>query len=135
MVNRIFLLGNVGKDPETIKTTNSQVSKFSLATSESYKDKSGQKQTETEWHDCEAWGKLSEIIEKYIIKGTQVYVEGKSKTQTWDNKDGVKQYRKIVVVNSLTMLGKKENVNKEKPQSKVDEMISRTDRSETEDLF
>ena len=123
MLNKIELIGNLGKDPETKTLTNTQVSKFSIATSESYKDKSGQKVTETEWHDCEVWGKLSEIVDKYLKKGSKVYVSGKIKTQSWDNKDGVKQYRKVVIVRDLLMLGEKEKTDVEKLQERMDEPL------------
>lgn len=121
MLNKIELIGNLGKDPETKTLTNTQVSKFSIATSESYKDKEGQKVTETEWHDCEVWGKLSEIVDKYLKKGSKVYVSGKIKTQSWDNKDGVKQYRKVIIVRDLLMLGEKEKTDVEKLQERMDE--------------
>ena len=123
MLNKIELIGNLGKDPETKTLTNTQVSKFSIATSESYKDKEGQKVTETEWHDCEVWGKLSEIVDKYLKKGSKVYVSGKIKTQSWDNKDGVKQYRKVIIVRDLLMLGEKEKTDVEKLQERMDEPL------------
>jgi single-strand DNA-binding protein len=105
MVNKVILLGNVGKAPEVRHLeSGAVVAKFSLATSEKWKDKQGNKQEETEWHDCEVWEGLAKVVEQYVTAGTKLYLEGKIKTESWE-KDGVKQYRKKVRVTSLTMAG------------------------------
>ena len=110
MVNKVILLGNVGKDPEVRYLDNDvAVASFSLATSETYKDKSGQKQTKTEWHNIVAWRGLAKLAENYIKKGTQLYIEGKITTRSWDDKDGNKRYTTEIVANSIQMLGKKSN--------------------------
>lgn len=103
-VNRVTLLGTVGKDPE-VKTLDGgvKVAKFSLATNESYKDKNGQKIENTEWHNLSAWNKLAEIIEQYVKKGNNLYVEGKIKYRSYE-KNGVKQYYTDIVIDVLTML-------------------------------
>lgn len=108
-VNKVILLGNVGKDVETKHLdSGNQVSNFSLATSETYTPKGGEKQTITEWHNIVLWGKLSEVAEKYIKKGQQVYLEGSNKTRSYDDKDGNKRYVTEVVANKIELLGKKE---------------------------
>ena len=110
MVNKVILLGNVGKDPEVKYFDNDvAVASFSLATSETYKDKSGQKQTKTEWHNITAWRGLAKLAENYIKKGTQLYIEGKITTRSWDDKDGNKRYTTDIVANSIQMLGKKDS--------------------------
>ena len=111
-INKVILIGNLGKDPETF-TFDSGVKKvsFSLATSESYKDKSGNKVEQTEWHNIEIIGNLADIAEKYLKKGSKVYIEGKIKTRSWDDKDGNKKYMTAIELNnfngSLQMLGDK----------------------------
>jgi single-strand DNA-binding protein len=112
MVNKVILLGNVGKDPEVKYFDNDvAVASFSLATSETYKDKSGQKQTKTEWHNIVAWRWLGKLAENYIKKGSQIYVEGKLTTRSWDDKDGNKRYTTEIVANSIQLLGKKDSGN------------------------
>ena len=109
MVNKVILIGNLGKDPE-LKTTDGggKVVNFSIATSESYTDKSGKKIDKTEWHNIVAWGVTAENIAKYLSKGSKVYVEGKLQTRSWDDKDGVKKYTTEIVATQVTFLdGKK----------------------------
>lgn len=98
-VNRIILVGRLGKDPESRQAGDKKVVSFPLATSEKY---NGNEQVE--WHNVEIWGKLADIAEQYLTKGSLVFLEGKIKTDQWE-KDGVKQYRTKVVVNQMTMLG------------------------------
>lgn len=106
MINKVILIGNLGKDPEVKHLDGgSSVANFSLATSERYTNKQGEKVETTDWHNLELWGKQAEIAEKYLKKGSQIYVEGKLKTDSYE-KDGVKQYRTKVRVLSFTMLGK-----------------------------
>jgi len=124
MVNKVILLGNVGKDPEVKYFDNDvAVASFSLATSETYKDKSGQKQTKTEWHNITAWRGLAKLAENYIKKGTQLYIEGKITTRSWDDKDGNKRYTTEIVANNIQMLGKKDSGSSETaaPTPSVDE--------------
>ncbi|MBT3209647.1 MAG: single-stranded DNA-binding protein [Bacteroidetes bacterium] len=107
MINKVILIGNVGKEPEVNYLDNGvAVAKFSLATSESYK-KDGEKVTITEWHNIVMWRKLAEICEKYVKKGDKLYVEGKISTRSWDDKDGNKRYSTEIVANNMTMLGTK----------------------------
>jgi len=106
--NKVQLIGNLGNNPE-IKTLDGgkKMAKFSIATNESYRNTNGEKVTETQWHNLIAWGKLAEIIEKYIIKGSEVAVEGKLTYRTYNDKDGNKKYFTEIQVNELLMLGEK----------------------------
>jgi len=99
MLNKVTLIGNVGGDPEIRSTQNGdQVASFSLATSESWKDKStGERKTKTEWHKIVIWGGLVKIVESYVQKGSKLYIEGKLQTRSWD-KDGVTMYTTEVVL-------------------------------------
>lgn len=111
-VNKVILIGNLGKDPEVRYLEGGiAVAKFPLATSESYKDKTGKKVDQTEWHNIVLWRGLAEIAEKLLKKGMQVYVEGKLRTRSWQDKEGNKRYTTEIVGDSLTLLGKKEDTN------------------------
>ena len=106
-VNKVILVGNVGKDPE-VKYTPSGVAlaKFSLATNERYKDKSGEWQDRTEWHNVLAWERLAEIIGEHVHKGTKLYVEGRLQTSSWeDRQSGDKKYRTEIVARDIVLLG------------------------------
>ena len=108
-VNKVILVGNVGKNPETRAFQDGTgVTSFSLATSEKYKDKSGNLSEQTEWHNISCFGKLSEIANKYVTKGSQVYIEGKIKTNKYTDKAGVEKYAVNIVASSLQLLGSKE---------------------------
>jgi single-strand DNA-binding protein len=106
--NKVQLIGNLGQNPE-IKTLDGgkKMAKFSIATNEAYRNANGEKITETQWHNLVAWGKLAEIIEKYITKGSEVAVEGKLTYRTYNDKDGNKKYFTEIQVNELLMLGDK----------------------------
>ena len=106
-VNKVILVGNLGKDPEIRHLENgATVANFSIATSENYKDrKTGEKVSQTEWHNIVAWRGLAEITEKYLKKGQKVYIEGKLKTRSWQDQDGNNRYSTEVITDNLTMLG------------------------------
>lgn len=108
MVNRVILIGNVGQDPE-IRHLDSGVSvaNFTLATNESYKDKAGEKVTQTEWHRVVLWRGLAEVAEKFVKKGELLYIEGRLRTRSWDDKDGIKRYTTEVFGDTMKMLGRK----------------------------
>ena len=108
-VNRVILVGRLGKDPEIRSIpSGTSVTKFSLATDERFTDKSGEKQERTEWHNIEAWGKLGEICGQYLRKGKLVYIEGSIRTESWDDKEtGQKKSRVKIVANDMQMLDKK----------------------------
>jgi single-strand DNA-binding protein len=107
-LNKVTLIGNLGKDPE-VQTLESgtKLVKFSLATTETFKDKSGNRQDQTEWHNVIVWQKLAEIAEKYLHKGSYIYLEGRIRTRTWDDKDGKKNYRTEIVADTFMMLDRK----------------------------
>ncbi len=105
-VNKVFLLGNVGKDPE-IKSTagGTMVANFTLATSDRQKDAQGNWQDRTEWHNLVAFTRLAEIVRDYVKKGSKLFVEGKIQTRSWDDKEsGQKRYRTEIIVNDLSLL-------------------------------
>lgn len=105
-VNKVILVGNLGKDPEVRHLENgAAVANFSIATSETYKDKNGNRQEQTEWHNIVLWRGLAQIAEKYLRKGSQVFIEGKLRTRSWQDKDGNTRYTTEVVGDNMTMLG------------------------------
>ncbi len=105
-VNKAILVGNVGRDPEVqYVSDNVPVARFTLATSETYKDKNGEKVTNTEWHNIVVWRGLAQVVEKYVKKGSQLYIEGKITHRQYE-KDGVTKYFTEIVANSLQMLGR-----------------------------
>ena len=110
-VNKVILLGYVGKDPEIKEFESGKVAKMTVATTEKgYKLKSGKDIPDrTEWHNIMLWGGLAEVAEKYINKGQQVYIEGKIQTRSWADKEGVTHYITEVVASDLQMLGKRES--------------------------
>ena len=109
-VNKVILIGNLGKDPEIRRLENGAVvATFSIATSESFTDKnSGEKKEITDWHDIVLWRGLAEIAEKYIRKGTKIYVEGKLKKRSWQDKEGNTKYNTEVIGEELTILSRLE---------------------------
>ena len=113
-INKVILTGNLGKDPD-IQTFDSGVKKasFPIATSEEYKDKEGNKVQQTEWHNIVLWRGMAEVAEKYLNKGNQVYIEGKIKTRSWEDKDGNKRYITEIVGDNMTMLGGRRQQNGE----------------------
>ena len=111
-VNKVILVGNLGKDPEVRHLEGgAAVANFTLATTEVYKDKTGTRQEQTEWHNIVVWRGLAEIAEKYLKKGMTIYVEGKLRTRSWDDKEGHKRYTTEIVGDTFTILSKKENTN------------------------
>jgi len=106
-VNKVILLGNLGKDPELRYTPSGQaVARFSLATSDRWRDKnSGEWQDRTEWHTIVCWAKLAETVGQYLTKGSSVYIEGRLQTRSWDDKEGKKHYSTEVIANELVMVG------------------------------
>lgn len=109
-VNKVILVGNLGKDPEVRHLEGgTAVASFSIATTEVYKDKTGTRQEQTEWHNIVVWRGLAEVAEKYLKKGMTIYIEGKLRTRSWDDKEGHKRYSTEVVGDTFTILSKKEN--------------------------
>lgn len=105
--NRVQLIGNLGQDPEVISLeSGSKLAKFTIATNDSYKNAKGEKVEDTQWHNVVAWGKVAEIVESYLKKGTQVALEGKLVNRTYETKEGEKRYITEIKCNELLMLGK-----------------------------
>ena len=107
-VNRVMLIGNLGKDPDMqFLEGNIAVAKFSLATTEKYKDRSGKLISQTEWHTIILWRGLAELAQKYLQRGSLVYIEGRLKTRSWEDKEGNKKFATEIVGDNLIMLDKK----------------------------
>ncbi|MGJ4953143.1 single-stranded DNA-binding protein [Bradyrhizobium sp. HKCCYLS20291] len=108
-VNKVILVGNLGKDPEVKHLNNDKsVANFSIATSETWRDRDGERKEKTEWHNCQVWGEqLIKVVEQYLSKGDKVYVEGKIQTRKWEDQDGKDRYSTEIVVNNLVMLSTK----------------------------
>ncbi|AMM50559.1 single-stranded DNA-binding protein [Rufibacter sp. DG15C] len=105
-INKVILIGNLGKDPEVRHLEGGvAVARFPLATSETFKDKNGDKQERTEWHNIVVWRGLAEVTEKYLKKGQSVYIEGKIRTNSYQDKEGVQRYSTEIVADNMTMLG------------------------------
>ena len=107
-INKVMLIGNLGKEPDVqYLEGNVAVAKFSLATTESFKDKTGKLGSQTEWHTVVLWRGLAELAEKYLHKGSLVYIEGRLKSRSWDDKDGVRRFATEIVGEYLIMLDKR----------------------------
>ena len=119
-VNKVILVGNLGRDPEVKQVNGQSVANFSIATSEKYKNKAGEQIEETEWHNIVIWGKLVEIVEQYVTKGSTVYLEGKLKTRKWE-KDGVTKYATDIVADKMQMLGGKGEKKESSQQAPADD--------------
>ncbi len=112
-VNKVILIGNLGKDADIIVFDGIKKATFSLATTESYKNKEGQKIEHTEWHNIVCWNKEAENAEKVLKKGMQVYIEGKIRSRQWDDKDGNKKYFVDIIADSFTVLARSINPQSE----------------------
>ena len=115
-LNKVMLIGNVGKDPEVRYLennpsaqpgTNPKVAQFTLATTERFRDRNNEVRENTEWHNIVAWRGLADLAEKYIRKGSQIYVEGQIRTRSWTDQAGAKQYRTEIIANAIQLLGRK----------------------------
>ena len=107
-VNKVILVGNVGKDPDIrYLEGGTAVCSFPLATSETYRNRNGERITTTEWHNIVLWRGLAEIAERYVKKGTQLYIEGRIRTRSWDDRDGNKRYTTEIIADNMQMLGRK----------------------------
>jgi single-strand DNA-binding protein len=107
-VNKVILIGNLGKDPEVrYLDSGVAVANFSLATTENYKNKEGERVSQTEWHNVVLWRGLAEVAEKWLKKGSSVYIEGKIRTRKWEDKEGNTRYSTEILGDNMTMLGGK----------------------------
>lgn len=111
-VNKVILVGNLGKDPEVrYLDSGVAVANFSLATTENYKNKQGEKVSQTEWHNIVLWRGLAEVAEKWLKKGSSVYIEGKIRTNKWEDKEGNTRYNTEILADNMTMLGNRINAD------------------------
>ena len=119
-VNKVIILGNLGKEPEIRRTSDGKaVANLNIATTESWKDKSGQRQKKTEWHKVVVWGQSAETAEKYLKKGDSVYIEGKLETRKWQDSNGNDKYTTEIVVDmkgTMQMLGSRTEEKKVEPE-------------------
>lgn len=135
-VNKVILVGNVGQDPDVrYLDNNTPVCNLRLATTEFYKNKNGERVSSTEWHNIVLWRGLAEVADKYVKKGSQLYIEGKLRTRSWDDKDNNKRYTTEIVADVLQMLGKRpddsaqggdnqpESLQEEKPEHDTEDPI------------
>ena len=111
MVNKVILIGNVGQDPEVRYTgdvnNGAKVATVRLATTERYRDRNGNLQEHTEWHNVVVWRNQADVVEKYVKKGSQLYIEGRIRTRSWDDQTGNKRYTTEIIADTLQLLGKK----------------------------
>ena len=122
-VNKVILIGNLGKDPEVRYLDNGVVvANISLATSENYKNKDGERISQTEWHDIVLWRGLAEVAEKYLKKGSSVYIEGKLRTNKWVDKEENTRYKTEILADKLTMLGRSQNQESSTDSSSEDDL-------------
>ena len=110
-LNKAMLIGNVGRDPEVRYLDGSagqaKVATFTLATTERYRDRNGETRENTEWHNIVAWRSTADVVERFVKKGTQVYIEGRIRTRSWDDQNGNKKYTTEIIADTLQLLGKK----------------------------
>ena len=108
-LNKVMLIGNVGKDPEPRHLENGTMFvPITVATTERYKDRNGEVKEQTEWHNVVCWRGLAEVVEKYVRKGTQIYIEGKLRSRSWEDQNGQKRYITEIVADTLRLLGRKQ---------------------------
>ena len=109
-LNKVMLIGNVGRDPEVRYldgNTGNKVATFTLATTERYRDRNGETRENTEWHNIVAWRGNADVCDRFVKKGTQLYIEGRIRTRSWDDQSGNKRYTTEIIVDNLQLLGKK----------------------------
>ena len=115
MINKVILIGNVGQDPEVRYTgdasNGAKVATIRLATTERYRDRNGNPQEHTEWHNVVVWRNQADVVEKYVKKGTQLYIEGRIRTRSWDDQSGNKRYTTDIVADTLQLLGRRPEGN------------------------
>jgi single-strand DNA-binding protein len=131
-INRVILVGNLGKDPDVITFENGvKKASFSLATSESYKNKDGNRVDQTEWHNIILWRGLADIAERFLRKGNQIYLEGKLKTRSYEL-DGVKKYITEIFVDNMTMLGSRRDSSEVPPEIAAQE--TKSDKQQDQEI-
>lgn len=109
-LNKVLIIGNCGKDPEVRMAGEAKVATINVATTERYRDRNGEIRENTEWHTVVAWRNTADVVERFVRKGTQLYVEGKLRTRSWDD-NGQKRYVTEIMADNIQLLGKKENTS------------------------
>jgi len=142
-VNKVILVGNVGKDPEIrYLEGGTAVCSFPMATSETYRNREGERVTTTEWHNIVLWRGLAEVAERYVKKGSQLFIEGRIRTRSWDDRDGNKRYTTEIVADNMQMLGRRpddtssqdvQSAPSTEPDSQEDEQPSGIDNAQSVD--
>ncbi len=134
-VNRVMLIGNLGKDPDMqFLEGNIAVAKFSLATNETFKDRTGKQVAQTEWHSIVLWRGLAELAQKYLHKGSAVYIEGRLKTRSWEDKEGNKKFTTEIIGDNLIMLDKRNEGVSETPGIEGQDFQTTATDSSQEDI-
>ena len=135
-LNRVQLIGNLGKDPEVKYTPQgTPVAKITLATNERFKDKSGEWQDRTEWHNIVAWQRLAEIVGEYVRKGSKVYIEGRLQTSSWEDKQsGEKKYRTEIVAQDLLLLGDRRDAEQDDVSPRNGNRPARVEESDSPEI-
>ena len=134
-VNKVILIGNVGRDPEIRHLDKDvAVANFTLATSESYTNRNGEKVTTTEWHNIVVWRGLAKVVEQYVKKGDKLYLEGRIRTRSWDDKDGNKRYTTEIYVDNMEMLGARSSESYQS-QSAAPSATSQINENQEESTF
>jgi single-strand DNA-binding protein len=138
-INKVILVGNVGKDPEIKYTPNGvPVAKFSLATNERFKDKSGEWRDRTEWHNVLAWQRLAEIVGEFVQKGSKLYIEGKLQSSSWEDRNsGEKRYRTEIVARDIVLLGSPErscDADRDIPEGERESVHAGTGETDDSDI-
>ena len=135
-LNKVMLIGNVGREPEMRFTAAGKpVTSFSLAVSRRWKSSDGQRREETEWFNVVAWGNLAEICDRYVTKSQQIYVEGRLQTRSWENEQGIRQFRTDVVANEVTVLEPRYKLDRYKAEREMVDNIDTNDTDDTDDDF
>ena len=133
-VNKVILVGNLGKDPEVrYLDSGVAVANFSLATTENYKNKEGERVSQTEWHNIVLWRGLAEVAEKWLKKGSSVYIEGKIKTRKWEDKEGNTRYTTEILADNMTMLGGKPQADTDKESINAQSSEGNTSENDSTD--
>jgi single-strand DNA-binding protein len=140
-LNKVLLIGNLGQDPSVRYLDNNKVvASFTLATNETYTDKNGERKTETEWHNIEMWDQLARNIDNlkqkgYLKKGSQVYIEGKIRTENYKDKEGIDRVGKKIRVLSLTLLGTPNRQSNESSEVRTQDQMNSQGRSQSDETF
>lgn len=118
-LNKVMLIGNVGMDPEVryLDSSQAKVARLRIATTESYTDRNGEKRENTEWHTVTCWRRLADLVERYVKKGTQLYIEGRLQTREWTDQTGNKRYSTEVMADNVQLLGRREQGPASAPQT------------------